>query len=212
APWVNIRLQFWLRELRRMVGTVEEEPQLVFADDQASEEKGRVLPVIHCRDCGSTGWGGLRQQATNHKIACDLRDFYKAYFSNDPLITYVFPNQDKNNDRGWLSWQLCTECLTLNRTDAHSCYRCASQEFIPVIEPDQDTIVRTIKTKNGNSRRISNHDCPFCGSKNGLAILGSRAASLASAAIGTLFSSAYNDDRKLITFSDSVQDAAHRAG
>ncbi|MCG6134004.1 MAG: DEAD/DEAH box helicase [Nostoc sp. LLA-1] len=212
APWVNIRLQFWLRELRRMVGTIEQEPQLVFADDQASEEKGRVLPVIHCRDCGSTGWGGLRQQATNHKIACDLRDFYKAYFSNDPLITYVFPNLDKNNDRGWLSWQLCTECLTLNRTDVHSCYRCASQEFIPVIEPDQDTIVRTIKTKNGNSRRISNHDCPFCGSKNGLAILGSRAASLASAAIGTLFSSAYNDDRKLITFSDSVQDAAHRAG
>jgi DEAD/DEAH box helicase domain-containing protein len=30
--------------------------------------------------------------------------------------------------------------------------------------------------------------------------------------IGTLFGSAYNRDRKLITFSDSVQDAAHRAG
>jgi hypothetical protein len=30
--------------------------------------------------------------------------------------------------------------------------------------------------------------------------------------IGTLFGSAYNSDRKLITFSDSVQDAAHRAG
>ncbi|MBD2255447.1 DEAD/DEAH box helicase [Nostoc parmelioides] len=212
VPWVNIRLQFWLRELRRMVGTVEKQPQLVFADDQASEEKERVLPVIHCRDCGSTGWGGLRQQVTNHKIACDLRDFYKAYFANDPLITYIFPHRNPDNDRGWLSWKLCKECLTLNRTDAHRCSKCASQEFISVIEPDQDAIVRTIKTKNGNPRRISNHDCPFCGSKDGLAILGSRAASLASAAIGTLFSSAYNDDRKLITFSDSVQDAAHRAG
>lgn len=212
VPWVNIRLQFWLRELRRMVGTVEKIPQLVFADDQASEEKERALPVIHCRDCGSTGWGGLRKQATNHKIACELRDFYKAYFSNDPLITYIFPHQNPDNDRGWLSWQLCTECLTLNRKDAHKCGNCHSQELITVIEPDQDAIVRTRETKNGNLRRVSNHDCPFCGAKNGLAILGSRAASLASAAIGTLFSSAYNEDRKLITFSDSVQDAAHRAG
>lgn len=210
VPWVNIRLQFWLRELRRMVGTVEQKPQLVFADDQASEEKGRILPVIHCRDCGSTGWGGLRQQTSDRKISCDLRNFYKAYFSSDPLITYVFPNRDSNPGEGWLSWQLCTECLSLNHKDVLCCSRCRSEELISVVEPKD--IIRTVNTKKGNPRRVSNHDCPFCGSKNGLAILGSRAASLASAAIGTLFASSYNDDRKLITFSDSVQDAAHRAG
>lgn len=90
--------------------------------------------------------------------------------------------------------------------------RCGGEQLISTVEPDQDTLVYVYKTKNGNPRRISTHDCPFCGSKNGLSILGSRAASLASAAIGTLFASSYNDDRKLITFSDSVQDAAHRAG
>jgi DEAD/DEAH box helicase domain-containing protein len=42
--------------------------------------------------------------------------------------------------------------------------------------------------------------------------MGSRAASLISVGISQLFASLYNDDRKLLAFSDSVQDAAHRAG
>ena len=42
--------------------------------------------------------------------------------------------------------------------------------------------------------------------------MGSRAASLTSVMIVQLFSSTYNDDKKLLTFSDNVQDAAHRAG
>lgn len=45
-----------------------------------------------------------------------------------------------------------------------------------------------------------------------LSIVGYRAASLASVAIGELYSSAYNNHYKLIAFSDSVRDAAHRAG
>ncbi|BAY84715.1 hypothetical protein NIES267_42110 [Calothrix parasitica NIES-267] len=212
VPWVNIRLQFWLRELRRMVATVEEEPQLVFADDQVAEDKIRTLPVIHCRDCGSTGWGGLRRKTADKKIACNLRDFYKAYFSKDTLISYVFPNRQGRKLDNWNTWKLCGDCLTLNSTDRDNCSGCASENLISIVEPDQETLIQVYKTKNGNPRRISTHDCPFCGSKNGLSILGSRAASLASAAIGTLFASSYNDDRKLITFSDSVQDAAHRAG
>ncbi|HDM76787.1 MAG TPA: hypothetical protein ENG51_09995, partial [Deltaproteobacteria bacterium] len=48
--------------------------------------------------------------------------------------------------------------------------------------------------------------------KDSLTIIGSRAASLTSVIIAQLYSSSFNDDKKLLTFSDSVQDAAHRAG
>ena len=212
VPWVNIRLQFWLRELRRMVATVGEEPQLVFADDQVAEEKIRALPVIHCRDCGSTGWGGLRRKTGDKNIGCNLKDFYRAFFSKDPLISYVFPNRQGIKFQDWNNWKLCGDCLTLNSTDRDNCSGCGSENLISTVEPDSDTLIQVYKTKNGSDRRQSTHDCPFCGSKNSLSILGSRAASLASAAIGTLFASSYNNDRKLITFSDSVQDAAHRAG
>ncbi|MEM9148860.1 MAG: DEAD/DEAH box helicase [Cyanobacteria bacterium P01_F01_bin.3] len=209
-PWVNLRVQFWQRELRRMVATVESEPRLVFADDQSADDKAKVLPVLNCRECGSTGWGGLRKQTGDRKIGCDLQDFYISYFGNSPLTTFVFPTQEKTApNQGWDRWQLCTQCLSLNRGQGETCNVCGHDELLPVLEPD---MVRDVKTKQGNIRRESHHDCPFCGAKNGLSIIGSRAASLSSVAIGTLFGSAYNQDRKLITFSDSVQDAAHRAG
>ena len=42
--------------------------------------------------------------------------------------------------------------------------------------------------------------------------MGSRAASLTSVMITQLFSSTFNTDKKLLAFSDNVQDASHRAG
>ncbi|MHB2019207.1 MAG: helicase-related protein [Candidatus Xenobia bacterium] len=54
--------------------------------------------------------------------------------------------------------------------------------------------------------------CPTCGSEGSLWMLASRAATLSSVAITHTFVSPYNDDRKLIAFTDSVQDASHRAG
>ena len=40
VPWVNLRQQLWLRELKRMVATVESQPQLQHSDDLA-------LSLIH---------------------------------------------------------------------------------------------------------------------------------------------------------------------
>ena len=68
----------------------------------------------------------------------------------------------------------------------------------------------TIVVKEG--RRSSSNCCPFCNTQGSLTILGSRAASLTSVAISQIFASNFNNDKKLLTFSDSVQDAAHRAG
>ena len=61
------------------------------------------------------------------------------------------------------------------------------------------------------SARLS-RDCPYCGAREALIIVGARAASLLSVALGQAQGSRYNDDRKVIAFSDNVQDAAHRAG
>ena len=45
-----------------------------------------------------------------------------------------------------------------------------------------------------------------------MTLLGSRAASITSVSINQLFASNFNKDKKLLAFSDNVQDAAHRAG
>jgi len=209
-PWANIRIQLWLRELRRMVADISDRPTLTFADDLTTEKSGKHLPVIHCRECGATGWGSLRSNHNDQQLDCNLRSFYTAFFNRNPLTTFIFParENEKHEDKERIERKLCQDCLRLNIPKATYCHGCNSENLLSVIEPN---MVRE-KSKNGSKWRESSHDCPFCKAKNNLAILGSRAASLASAAIGTLFASTYNDDKKLITFSDSVQDAAHRAG
>ena len=55
--------------------------------------------------------------------------------------------------------------------------------------------------------------CGACGAVQAAdATACARAASLLSVALGQAQGSRYNDDRKVIAFSDNVQDAAHRAG
>src|SRR5262249_18938403 len=56
------------------------------------------------------------------------------------------------------------------------------------------------------------HDCPSCESHNTLTIVGSRAASLTSVLISQLWASPFNLEKKMLAFSDNVQDASHRAG
>ena len=58
------------------------------------------------------------------------------------------------------------------------------------------------------------HDstCPACGQRDRQILLGARNATLGAQVVADSWASPFNDDKKLIAFSDSVQDAAHRAG
>jgi DEAD/DEAH box helicase domain-containing protein len=54
--WVQLRVKVWLRELKRMVASLVPIPELVHSDDIDSNDGDQHLPVVHCRDCGATGW------------------------------------------------------------------------------------------------------------------------------------------------------------
>jgi len=204
-PWANLRVQLWFRELKRMVASVEAQPRLLFSDDLIAEQLKKTLPVMHCRDCGATGWGGVRpSQGANKLIANDLQRFYREYFGRKPLLAFVFPAHETEPDIR----KLCGQCLTLNAPKVEQCLSCGNSDLIRVHVPE----IVYEANRNEQKTLTSSGDCPFCGSTNGLSILGAQAASLTSAMIGVLFTTPFNRDKKLLTFSDSVQDAAHRAG
>ena len=191
-PFLFVRVQLWLRELARMVATLDEKPQLNYSDDLKPEELNIHYPVIHCRDCHATGWGGVKKDGTG-ELQSDLDLFYQAFFSNDSRVKFIFPiKQNPKNLTG------------------HVYYISKSGLLMP--DEDTDSCIKVYENDNIDSKGKSHSNCPFCNSKNSLTILGSRAASLTSVLIGQNFSSYYNDDKKLIAFSDSVQDSAQRAG
>jgi len=211
-PLVQIRLQLWLRELRRMVAPVRPDPVLAFADDLKPEELKLSLPAIHCRECGLTGWGGTVRDA-DMRVNPDLQTFYNSFFANSPHVSFLYPHAvDERRKQRQFQQYICTECLSVMRmTEPHACPHCGAvfERLLAVWIPETNY---TVKRRDGKERRVGSHDCPDCGGHNSLTILGSRAASLTSVIIAQLFSSPFNEDKKLLAFSDSVQDASHRSG
>lgn len=206
------RVQLWQRELTRLVASVGTRPELTFSDDLPAEALRRHLPIVHCRECGVMGWGAVLQ---NHQqsIDPDLQNFYAHYFAYNAATVFLFPapsTQSHDTEEQTLAL-LCGECLNLIEVShTGACAVCNGRgPLVPV-----HLVNPRIRDENGKgeARIRSSHDCPSCGSHEGLMIVGSRAASLTSVAIGQLFASPYNDHKKLLAFSDSVQDASHRAG
>ncbi|MFO8232088.1 MAG: helicase-related protein, partial [Longimonas sp.] len=205
-PFVQLRTQLWLREMRRMVASVDNPPVLAFHDDLPESEHDGHLPVAHCLECGAMGWVGI-QRPNETTIRTGLKNIYQKFFASDPSCVFAFPvGADERVDAEGRYHQLCTHDLHLNDADADACTACDQEDgLLRVFMPH---VQRTTQ----DDTQVSVRDCPHCGASSTLTIMGSRAASLSSVMISQLFASEYNTDKKLLTFSDSVQDAAHRAG
>jgi DEAD/DEAH box helicase domain-containing protein len=212
-PFLQVRTQLWLRELRRMVASVGVEPTLTHADDVVDPSDPLHLPILHCRECHGMAWGSVRPEGEQN-LKPDLQGFYRSWFQQQPDAVVLYPlggATDETRKPKELR-RLCLKCrkLTLyqpGKDDQAACPDCEGKR-ITVWMPD----IQAQTEHHGETRTITSHDCPCCGAPSGMTVVGSQAASLSSVMIGELFGTAFNDDHKLIAFSDSVQDAAHRAG
>jgi DEAD/DEAH box helicase domain-containing protein len=197
-PFVQVRIQHWMRELGRMVVSTGKKPTLKFSDDLRDVDRKYHLPVIHCRECGAMGWLGTKKKHED-VVGHDLKAIYQHFFSKkDGNRFFVFPEMGDLQKAG-LKGQPASFCGSCHHLSAKSgedtCMHCGDDELVTVLIPENHT-----------------QTCPYCNAHKSLTLLGSRAASLASVMISQLYASPFNDDKKLITFSDNVQDAAHRAG
>ncbi|MDK1119520.1 MAG: DUF1998 domain-containing protein, partial [Anaerolineae bacterium] len=211
--FVSIRMQLWARELRRIVsrvgnGTSQYPVYLQFADDLKAESDELYLPVVQCVECHTTAWLTCIEQGES-LVEQDLRKIYTRFFSQDKQVRVLLPVEHINlcpPTKG-ASKFLCALCGHLQVADG-SCASCQEEVLVAVFEPDLNKRV----TRGGVPTLESQRLCPVCQANSSLLLFGARAASLSSVAIHQLFSNPINNDKKLIAFSDSVQDAAHRAG
>jgi DEAD/DEAH box helicase domain-containing protein len=210
AFFLQVKVEIWLRELRRMVASLDNPPRLTHHDDLGKAEQVQVwLPVIHCRDCHATGWGATLPRTSPNQFNQDIQQFYSAFFAEDVSTRFLFPHGESADPRVFEHKKVCSRCGTLHALGQKHC-DCAEN---PIALVDIDVTANLRKsTRNGARYTRSHHDCPYCGGHKTLSIVGSQAASLAAVMLAQLFGSRFNPDKKLIAFSDSVQDAAHRAG
>ena len=209
-PMVSLRMQLWLRELRRMVAKLAidaKDVNLRSAADVAANPDGVYLPLIQCSECHTTGWLSRLVQGSN-KLSTKLDEIYNTWFSGRPEATRLYAAQSiKRPQVEGVVQHACVACGNLQQAPG-ACQACGQQELLAVykvIAQRSFSIGQVQHTRHDNT-------CPACGNRDRLLLLGARNATLGSQVVEHSWASPFNDDKKLIAFSDSVQDAAHRAG
>lgn len=208
SPFLNVQVQLWVRELRRMVANVDSvHIRYSIAHDLNKEQARHYLPVVNCRDCGATGWVSYANEQQKVEMQ-NLTAFYNKFFAADDHVVMMFPyEEDQEIPAGVAKAFVCPECLKVHFSSNDSreavCDSCGT-EMVPVLIPTPN--------QTSGSRNHKQYVCPFCGSRRGISLMGVRSATEISATISQLFTSKFNDDKKTLAFSDNVQDAAHKAG
>lgn len=185
--------------------------RLRYSDDLGSDEPAVYLPLIQCNQCRVTGWGTVLNSA-NNRVLRDLRVFYNHFFDRDIAARFIFPGDPPLNSNAQ-STSVCGTCghFRLGRAP-QVCPECRSERVVDVCLPDL-TKEKEVGTGTERRKRVERStDCPYCGSAESLFILGARSSVLLGVVLSQAYASRHNDDRKVIAFSDNVQDAAHRAG
>ena len=210
-PLVTLRLQLWVRELRRMVVQVSGDTINIDlrADSDVVREPGKIyLPLLQCADCHTTGWLS-RIPGGQSKVTTDLDEIYNTWFSHQPEALRLYAQSGLTRPLcDGVNQRLCTQCGQLQSIPG-DCSACGHSVLVDVFRV---TATRSTTTRAGLTNVWHDPTCPACGSKFRQLLLGARSTTLSSINIEQCWASPFNDDKKLIAFSDSVQDAAHRAG
>ena len=201
-PFLTVQVQLWLREISRLMRVVSAETQFFWRDDRPMLEAPKGLPMVVCRECGQSGLLTAMREG-DEKLSDDAQTLYRYYFDKNRHLRYLYLNPPPTlvpltlyQDR------VCPRCLRV--TQADHC-EIDGSETLPAL------IYGARSDAQENQLPKDLRRCPACTTDDALFLLGSQAASLSSVAISHLFTTPLNNDKKLLAFTDSVQDASHRA-
>lgn len=215
---VSVETTMWVREVTRIDRLTTSEARFSWGDDGAlagAEESltTPALPAIYCRSCGRSGWGvGLA--ATGRDLADKDENIRRDHLigrGRFRALLHAPGEAALAEERGDevvpdLRWLHVQQRTILARRPASDDEDLLEGLVLPVRMLDGDS--------EDIERRARNDECPSCGANDSIRFLGSAVATLLSVSLSTLFGDRYLESRekRALIFTDSVQDAAHRAG
>ncbi|WP_431817961.1 DEAD/DEAH box helicase [Gordonia jacobaea] len=187
-PLVNLQVQTWVRELSRMLRIVGHAPEFHWWHDGPIEGR-RLLPATYCRVCGRSGW-----MAATTELGDNL--------AGEPAT--IWRNSARHGSRAK------TRTLLAAATDEAGVRHLDPETLEVHAAPGENTVAVHMSATDEDA---ANEVCPSCGARNAIRYMGSSVATLLSVGLTTEFGSRVlpDDEKKTLVFTDSVQDAAHRA-
>lgn len=207
-PMLYLQVQLWQRELSGILRYVQTTPEFVWRGSLNKDEDRVALPMYFCRDCGASGW--ISRKLEGGELCTDVSVVNKAFMAHDIYTVYLNIDSEKHKP--------IDEFVT-NTVDFQDKYYAYVKDLKVANRGEQGTVRLCIcrKTSNvdGGNQRFQ-YNCPECNGDRTVAIIGGRTSSLSSVAISQVLASDFDaaeaKDRKLLVFTNSVQDAAHHAG
>ena len=195
-PLYSVEVQLWVREVSRLLRRVAPEPSFRWLDSagperaaEGAEQPAPELPAVYCRHCGRSGWLALAAELDG-SLVFRPEQAYRSAITSPGRTRALIPAAAGEPGARYLDPR--------------------TRELLSAPQPGRQTIPVLVTPGEAEAARSA---CPSCGHDDGITFLGARVASLASVCITQLFGSPLvaPQERKLLAFTDSVQDAAHRA-
>ena len=206
-PMLYLQVQLWQRELSGILRFFQKEPEFTWRYSLKKNLDDRIsLPMYFCRECGASGWLS-RRLATDDSYCSDVSSINKAFMNREKEVVLLNIESKKH--------EAIDEYI--NENTINVTHHVRIKDLRDMSASDSDTLrvrvcSKTTSTRNGNQRFASY--CPECNS-DAICEIGGRISTLSSVAISQVLSSDFDHadekDRKILVFTNSVQDAAHQA-
>lgn len=206
-PWVFLQVQLWQRELSGILRVVQKEPEFTWRDGQQHDERVS-LPLYFCRDCGASGWITTRAE-TEHRYSAGPQAAVKAFMDKDPEVRLLNTCTESHRPiADYLGENTANEEEYINPAD------------MTIVGKNDDDALHVVALRRGathteGGRLRFDCRCPLCLSDS-LCLVGGKTSTLSSVGVSQIMSSDFDSSdprgRKMLVFSNSVQDAAHLAG
>ncbi|AMY18052.1 MULTISPECIES: DEAD/DEAH box helicase [Nocardiaceae] len=220
---VSVDVHLWVRELTRLDRAVAGAPSFVWSDDgvavdplDGESDAPPTLPAVYCRLCNRSGWGVVLAP-TGADLDGDETTIRRRRAANDDRFRALI-HAPAEGDLPLES--VSAEAAADAPGDARVGWLVIAERRIVTQRPDDATIaeggaVPVLVDLGADAGTNSVRDvCPSCGQRDGIRFLGSAIATMLSVSLSTMFGTPDLDsaEKRALVFTDSVQDAAHRAG
>lgn len=207
---LSVDLHLWVRELTRIDRSASLVPSFHWSDDGTLDDDNvATLPAIYCRHCGRSGWGVHLAPVGEDLDQSDPGGIRKSKaLGSERFRPLIFAPVEGDQVREGVEidgfrWLWAT-ARKLSATEPDDEIEIREGRVVPVLTHVADDAGTLAKDDS----------CPSCLRKDGIRFLGSAIATMLSVSMSTLFGTRGldNQEKKALVFTDSVQDAAHRAG
>ena len=210
---VSVETHLWVRELTRIDRVASSLPGYRWGDDGAlappdltgASAHRPAFPAVYCRHCGRSGWG-VELAPTGEGLASDDRDIRSHHAAGEGrfrALLHAPQEAAAEVEAEGLVWFDVRARELGSRRPADTDDDLREGWILPVL-----ALLRAPEDDSRGDR------CPACDQPDGIRFLGSAIATLLSVSLSSLFGATQLDaqEKKALVFTDSVQDAAHRAG